>query len=259
MLVTEENLSLAAEILSAARQGAKLSDFEYESRIMPALAGKSHSDRMHMLRLLLEQGAISIQSGIMRPGLPKVPEWIFAASQLGYEKAQELATSLLPSEDLKRKFDDELLTRIGLEGEQALVQMLTKAMPHAVVHHVSLFDDTLGYDIAIETSGRPTIYLEVKTSSRVAGNRFTFFLSRNEEHKSRTLNGWQLACVSISDGVAEYCGALDLSKLRSEIPQNLSDRVEWQSLRIQANLQDLEIQGEFSLLTPILVATDRSS
>lgn len=258
MLVTEENLVLATEILSAAREGANLADFESESRLMPIQAGRSHADRMHMLRLLIEQGTLSIQSGRLCLALNQVPDWLLTASQLGYEAAQDLAIGLLPSDELKRKFDDELLTQIGLDGERALVRMISRAMPDATVRHMSLFDDTLGYDIAVEIAGQAPIYLEVKTSSRVVGDRFTFFLSRNEELKSRSLNGWQLACMSIANGVAQYRGRLELSKIRHEIPQNRTPRVEWQSLRIQTSLAELEIQEQFSTLTPTLISPDRA-
>lgn len=256
MLVTEENLALADEILRAARQGAALSDFESESRLTPVQAGRSHLDRMHMLRLLIQQGAITIQSGTMLPGLSQVPEWLWTASQLGYARAQELAVSFLPTDELRKKFDDELLTKIGLDGENALVQMLTLAVPDAHVRHVSLFDDTLGYDIALERQGRPTVFFEVKTSSRIIGDRFSFFLSRNEENKSRTLAGWQLACISLMNGVAQYRGRFDLNRIRSQIPQNISPSVEWQSLRIQASLNELEVQGDLPVLAPILISPD---
>jgi hypothetical protein len=211
-----------------------------------------------MLRLLIEQGALSVQAGRLCLALNQVPDWLRTASQLGYERAQDLAIGLLPSDELKRKFDDELLAQIGLDGERALVQMLTRAMPEATVRHMSLFDDTLGYDIALEMAGQPPIYLEVKTSSRVVGDRFNFFLSRNEERKSRSLAGWQLACMSIANGVAEYRGKLEISKIQDEIPQNRSSRVEWQSLRIQTSLAELEIQEEFSTLTPAIVSPNRA-
>lgn len=258
MLVTDENLALAAEILRAARQESLLADFESESRLMPVQAGRTHLDRMHMLRLLIDQGAVSIQGSKMCPGLSQVPDWLFTASQLGFSKAQALAIDFLPSDELKRKFDDELLTRIGLQGEKALVEMLSAALPGAKVQHMSLFDDTLGYDIVLEISGRPPIYLEVKTSSRVVNEQFTFFISRNEESKSRTLTGWQLACVSISQGIGSYLGTLDLSRIRHEIPQNLSNTVEWQTLRIKTPLERLEITEYFSGLSPVLIAPDRA-
>ena len=257
MLVTDENLALAGEILGAARQELLLADFENESRLMPVQAGRTHVDRMHMLRLLIDQGAISIQAGKMCPGLTQVPDWLFIASQLGYEKAQALADDFLPSDELKRKFDDELLKRIGLQGEKALVEMLSAAWPGAQVHHVSLFDDTLGYDIVFEISGRQPTYLEVKTSSRVVNDQFTFFISRNEESKSRTLAGWQLACVSIQQGIASFQGTLDLSRIRHEVPQNLSNTVEWQTLRIRTPLEMLETKEYLSGLSPVLVAPDR--
>lgn len=256
MLVTQENLILASEIVGAAKAGTGFADFESESRLMPVFAGRGHQDRMHMMRLLVEQGAVSVRSGTLTLGQLQVPEWLATASNLGFKRAQELADEFLPTDDARKKFDESLLTRIGLEGEQALVEMILNATPNAKVRHVSLFDDTLGYDLVVEMDDSAPIYLEVKTSVRSDKGAFTFFLSRNEESKSRSLKGWQLACVSISEGVASYRGEMDLSRIRSEIPTNSSQRVQWQTLRIQASIGDLEIKVPFSSLLPIFVSSN---
>lgn len=256
MLVTQENLILASEIVGAAKAGTGLAEFESDSRLMPVLAGRGHQDRMHMMRLLVEQGAVSVRSGKLTLGQFQVPEWLATASNLGFKRAQELADEFLPTDEARKKFDEALLTRIGLEGEQALVEMILSAIPQAKVRHVSLFDDTLGYDLVVEIEDSPPIYIEVKTSVRADKGVFTLFLSRNEELKSRTLKGWQLACVSISEGIATYRGEMDLSRLRNEIPANSSQRVQWQTLRIQESIDDLEIKVPFSSLAPILVSSN---
>lgn len=239
LTVTPENLVLAKEIILCAENSLNLGEFYRLSIITPATAGKSHQDRQNMFDLLLQEGAVGVVDGSLRLFPGKVPPWLERASQMGYKEAQEVAEKFLVSEEERRVFDDALLKDIGRLGEVAFVEYLQTVPGLTRVTQVSLFDDTLGYDISAELDNGDTYFFEVKTSSRYKEENFRFFLSSNEAERAFNLPNWHLVCMQLSDGSARLLGVLDWDKFASRLPINKSQDVTWNSIKANVLTQEL--------------------
>lgn len=101
------------------------------------------------------------------------------------------------------------------------------------VRHVSLVDDSLGYDIVTPTvnSGESLHLLEVKTSVR-PGKEFDFYLSRNEYRVGLNNVNWSLVCVRIVRNEPQILGHLPISRILDRFPVDQDDSVKWASCRV---------------------------
>ena len=115
---------------------------------------------------------------------------------------------------------------------------------NATINHVSLFDDTLGYDVEVRLDGIKALCFEVKTTTR-SSIKFPFFLSRNEAKVAAALpNLWFLGLVQILDGVATVIGTSSFDTLMPRMPVDKSDDVAWASVSCTfdtSELQSLEL------------------
>ncbi|MFJ2503579.1 protein NO VEIN domain-containing protein [Microbacterium sp. NPDC087592] len=93
-----------------------------------------------------------------------------------------------------RKFDDTARRRLGAAGELALVDWL-HANARAEVVHVSVFDDTVGYDVALLVAGQLRARVEIKTTRRT--DAVVLFVSRNEVETLRRHSTWCLQVVHL--------------------------------------------------------------
>lgn len=117
---------------------------------------------------------------------------------------------------LARTVDSELLARIGAEGEECVV---TACRAYLIgqgrkdlaekVQRVSLFDDTLGYDVTATDLTAVRHRLEVKTTTNPHGS-VTIYLSRNEVEVGLHDPRW---CVVIVRDVFDP----DLEKLEKQV------------------------------------------
>ncbi|WP_146175330.1 DUF3883 domain-containing protein [Paraconexibacter algicola] len=108
------------------------------------------------------------------------------------------AAAFLAIERAQRKFDATDRAAVGTAGEQALVELLEADYPGGV-DHVSQRDDTLGYDIRVDT-GDASWHLEVKSTTR--RGRLTVFLSRNEFLVAQHDAAWKLVVVGLREDLS---------------------------------------------------------
>lgn len=137
---------------------------------------------------------------------------------------------------VRRKFDAERLAAIGLDGEILLVQLL-RARGAVEVNHLSLSDDTLGYDIRASRLGR-TALIEVKATVGVADR---FFLSRNEYETMLATDKWCLQLVHLADdGISSLTFATN-EWLAAIAPIDASDGARWNSAYVTVPRRELGI------------------
>jgi hypothetical protein len=134
------------------------------------------------------------------------------------------------------------LSAIGLKGEFFVLELLQRQLPtHAqsAIKHVSLTDDSAGYDIEapLNETGT-TCYLEVKTTTRPTGS-FRFFLSRNEWRTSTRKPNWFLVLVSLTPQTSELFGHLDSGSLANYMPEDRHRDFPWQVTRGSLSRDDV--------------------
>lgn len=217
-------------ILRLARKRIRLEELRHMSR-HSAVLEQGYEITMKNLEFLLEQGLVAIIDGRVVIGeLPPHP-WIKQGLIEGHPAAWEIVDCFQEAQ-LKFNPDSEVLTAIGLSGEEFVMNTLRETMSDehfALVKHVSKFDDTAGYDIEapMDPSGTPC-FLEVKATTRPHGS-FTFYLSRNESVRSNRLSNWFLVLVSLVGGVGSIFGHLDSRSLTKYMPSDQHRDFQWQS------------------------------
>jgi len=122
--------------------------------------------------------------------------------------------------------------QIGAAGEAAVIQECREEftvlgridlLPSIV--QVSLFDDTLGYDISAPTLQQGSRYLEVKTASAVSDGVFPFYLSRNEyEVGRRHPSEWSLVACERRDETIIVLGWCRAAALGPYLPEDRRGR-----------------------------------
>lgn len=90
-----------------------------------------------------------------------------------------------------RKHDDSARRALGAAGELAYIDWLT-ARTDATIEHVSFYDDSAGFDVAMLVGASVRAQIEVKSSRNADG--FSFYLSRNEY---RTMVGSRRWCMQL--------------------------------------------------------------
>lgn len=128
-----------------------------------------------------------------------------------------------------RKFTDTAQRALGAAGETALTQWL-EVNVNARVLHVSEFDDTAGYDVALIAGGRIQARIEVKSTRRE--DSVVLFLSRNEIETMRERDNWCLQVVHLdaSDGIRSLSWVTPETILAGEPQDGLL--ASWQSMKM---------------------------
>jgi hypothetical protein len=232
---------VALEILRLGKSGNDYESFVSASILKPLGSGTNHSDRMRVFESLLHEGCLRIEEGKFFSDTGHVPSWLIDGVADGFVDAEEVANELLDSPDQRKKFDAEILAQIGLKGEQAFVRALREQLPASVIiNHVSLFDDTRGYDVEITFPGLRKLCFEVKTTSRNS-RHFEFFLSRNEAKVASGLGeSWLLGLVQIKEGVPSVLGTSPSDAFLSRLPQDVSEDVRWASISCSLEFTGLQ-------------------
>ena len=234
-------LPLFRDVLDFARNRVAISDYRgYALRAKGAGAG--YDDRMRALDFLLQQGCIQLADGKLSLNKAADWEWIGPLLRAGSEGAWEIADTYVPSR-VVCKVEEGFLAEIGLAGELAVLSELERLLPKddfRRVSHVSLTDDSAGYDIlSPRISGKPPLaMLEVKTSTRVS-SLFRFFISRNEINKGLMNQDWSLVCVELHGDEAKILGHLGMEYFSSDLPKDVSDTVRVSQLEIELSKADL--------------------
>jgi hypothetical protein len=168
-------------------------------------------------------------------------DWLTAALKTGNRLAWKLVDALDTPNAIEKKFNGAELKRIGDLGEFFLMQSLKEFHTeelHDKIDHVSLRDDTLGYDIEAPSHHDPDIImqLEVKTTVRPVDEYFDFFLSRNEFEVGRSKRNWCIVAIAISNGEPQVIGHLYCYQFESRIPVDSDPSVKWNSCKIKVSL-----------------------
>jgi hypothetical protein len=206
-------------------------------------AGTSYYDRIRVKDQLIDEGFIRIDGNRLRLGVAKRVEWLEQSLAQGQSEAWELC-DLYPRRKLKFDPDDTASRELGLAGELYVMELLKEVIPHGFqdrIIHVSLEDDSAGYDIRTPSTNGPEgeVLLEVKTSSRT-GPGFRLFLSRNEVETGLRNPNWHLLLVAAHQGKFEIAGAINMSAIADLLPQDTSDEARWMSLRLVVPVEDLD-------------------
>jgi len=146
------------------------------------------------------------------------------------------------------KVDLELRARIGSAGERALVELL-EANPAAIVDHVALWADGLGYDVSVR-HGLQEGHLEVKSTTR--RHRLTLHLSRNEFLVSQRDPAWILVALRLDpdDFRLRSVATIDSAWLAQQMPTDTGDHGSWETCRVDVPTDSI-VPG-LGPLSPIL-------
>lgn len=227
---------ISLEVFKAAKLGMTVKDFELHCRLAPVSIGKSFFDRMRVAESLIKDKFISIEDGYLNINSSDIPEFLFGKLSIGSPTAWEILDCINPSKKYIDKLDQDLLIKIGLDGEYAVINDLKKILPcdsHSRLKHISLIDDSVGYDILSPSLKNVEEYLllEVKTSVR-PGDNFTFFISKNEARVAKRNINWFLIGVELNSNGYKIIGFLNYLMFSDLLPLNQSSQCQWESAKI---------------------------
>lgn len=227
---------LSLEILTAARSGMAVKDFEIQCRLTPITNGKSYFDRIRVAESLIQDKLITVEDGYLKLSKNSIPESLVKTLVTGSEIAWKILDCIDPPRRLLQKLDQDLLRKIGLDGELAVLkelEILLTRQEFQRVRHVSLVDDSAGFDIQAPSlkNTEETLLLEIKTSVR-PGDLFTFYISKNEVRVARQNKNWFLIGVESSSAGFKVFGSLLFNSFSDLLPLNQSDNGEWETAKI---------------------------
>lgn len=230
--------AVAAEIVGEACKRTSLHDYKSYARLKPVGIGDDYNYRISVLRELLTEGVLKLvdDERLMIADLSALP-WFDEALDRGWRGAWNLQEIHEQHIGGPRKFSSERLAEIGLIGEEYVVGQLREALPeelHAHVKHVSLSDDTAGFDIQSPSTKSELAlrFVEVKTSSRPNAAAFTLYLSRNEFEKGCKDPRWCVVAVQIIDGECQTVGHIFAHQIESRMPRDVTSNVSWETARL---------------------------
>lgn len=229
-------LSMALEVVQAAQKRMSIHEFDRRAILLPHIAGASYIDRMRVLEKLIQDRIVGLDNKILVLGSIDDVGWILDGLRFGSEQTWAIAEVIDRRERMLGKFNAENQAEIGRIGEEAVMEQLRKTVPDdqlSKLRQVSLFDDSLGYDIVSPSiSGQNQIQLiEVKTSVR-PGDKFSFFISRNEFRVGSNNSNWKLVCVQIVEGSAKILGHFSIEQILDRFPNEIDDDVKWESCSV---------------------------
>ena len=237
MTPSKEWLELVKEVIELARKNMSYKDFEVFAKFSPSQLGKSYFDRMNVLSEMEKDELVIVEDGRLRINNKQLPTWLRDGLVDGYEKSWEILELLDLNGKLLKKVDYEILKEIGLDGEKAVMEQLKNELWTEVykkVRHVSLTDDSLGYDIYTPSciSLDDFLLYEVKTSS-YSGKFFHFYISRNEAKIAAKNTNWFLIGVIKKSNKFEIVGHLKFDVFESFLPTDNSENVSWESAKVK--------------------------
>jgi hypothetical protein len=230
---------LALEVVTAARNKTSVREFKKQCELSPPTPGKSYFDRERVWESLMDECLIENDNGILRLTrniLNITPEWLIQGLETGSELSWRIVEQCAPTEQVLKKIDIRLLQKIGLEGELAVIKHLKEFLPdttHNNIKHVSLVDDSAGFDIHTPSTKNPdnVNLLEVKTYSR-PGDVFSFYISRNEARVAFNNENWRLIGVARKLDSYHILGSLRFSQFSHLLPVDSSHNGMWETAKI---------------------------
>lgn len=230
---------ISLDVIAAARIGMSVKDFEIQCRLAPSANGKSFFDRIRVAESLIRDKFISSEDGYLKLAQNSIPESLVDNLLSGSEVAWKILDCIDPSKKLLKKLDQDLLNKIGLDGERAVIGELKTHLSqedYGKIRHISLVDDSAGFDVQ-SPSVRNTddvVFLEVKTSVR-PGDTFTFYISKNEARVGRQNQNWFLIGVeTFSEGYRVF-GHISFNAFSDFLPLNQSSSGEWETAKIMVS------------------------
>ena len=127
---------LALEVLSAARKGISVKDFEVQCRLTPIENGKSFFDRIRVADSLKNNGMIEAEDGYLRLSVKDIPISLIDDLKIGSVIAWDILECIDPTKKRLSKIDLELLHKIGLDGEFAVIDELKKSLPQSEIKRI---------------------------------------------------------------------------------------------------------------------------
>ena len=232
-------LELVEEILRSAVRRRPIADLRLRAKISPPIPGLMYQDWERVLDSLLEEGLIKIEEGILCRGTIQNNPKFMEGLKNGHFDSWKLIEIYDSSGKFARKFDAEHRLEIGRRGEEEVVRKLHQKLPtkfHHGIRHVSLLDDSVGFDIETPSIEDPNkhVFLEVKTTTRL-GPKFNFFLSRNEANVAGRNPNWYLVLVAISDNQPIILGRLKFESFKELLPKDVSENAHWESVWVSLN------------------------
>lgn len=227
---------ISLEVLMAARMGLAVKDFEVQCRLAPMENGKTFFDRIRVAESLIRDGLIATEDGYLKLSNRVIPESLITNLKTGSVIAWKILDCIDPPQKIFQKIDQELLNQIGLEGELLVISELNKSLASdevGRVKHISLVDDSAGYDIQAPSlrNLESNLLLEVKTSVR-PGENFHFYISKNEARVAQQNSNWFLVGVESTANGYQLLGSLAFNVFANFLPINQSPSGQWESARI---------------------------
>lgn len=224
--------SLALRCAEAASKKMLFEDFKLQARHSLSL-GKGFQDQLTVLEALIDEDYIALVDSRLTLAHLVESEWLKSSIYDGDPEAWDFV-DLYPNQNWKFDPNDMTNHLLGLHGEAYVIQQLKQAIDidiHSRIKHISLYDDTAGFDIQAPSRFEinPDAQIEVKSSTR-SGSVCRFFLTKNEYLKSQTLPNWNLVFVRKIHGKFEIVGHLTANQLTALVPHDVSSNVEWASV-----------------------------
>jgi hypothetical protein len=240
--LTDSWIEVASEIIEASESRWTVEDYKRFCGLQLPEAGKDRFFRLNVLAEMLQQNLVVLEDGRLALGDPNNSTWLCNELRRGDTAAWSFVEASYPAKTA-RKFDDQHLKEIGLEGEKWVVEQYREKLSAEFldrIRHVSVTDDTLGFDIASPSIQYKSRYLhiEVKTSVR-ATSKFEFYLSRNEYEVSRKDQNWVLLLVRKQAGLYEIFGHAYHSTLHGLVPIDVDDSGSWASAKLSLASADV--------------------
>lgn len=240
--LTDSWIEVASEIVEASESRWTVEDYKRFCGLQLPEAGKDRFFRLNVLAEMLQQNLIALEDGRLALGDPNSSTWLCNELRKGDKAAWSFFEAAYPAKSA-RKFDDRHLKEIGLEGEKWVVEQYREKLSAEIfdrIRHVSVTDDTLGFDIATPSMKYNSRYLhiEVKASVR-ATSKFEFYLSRNEYEISLKDQNWILLLVRKQAGLYEVFGHAYHSALASLVPVDVDDSGSWASAKLSLGSADV--------------------
>jgi len=236
---TNSWIEVALEIIEFAQKRSTVDDFKHFCAMQYAGLEKSYTQRMEVLTSLLASNIVLLRDKKLAVGSLNKADWIEQGLKNGNTDIWKLANFIRPDSPVIKKFDSDQLIDIGLRGEEFIIETLKSKIPadhERLIRHVSLIDDTLGYDIQSPSikDAKLTVCLEIKTTVR-PDHDFGLFLSKNEFNISQNSNEWHLVLVKISNGEPSILGYIKGSQISGLMPKDSDKRVTWQTVKIKVD------------------------
>ena len=230
------HLDMAVKALNFFSKNKKTyQDYNNFISTLPASITESYNDRINILNELLRLNFLKTKQGLFYINKKMINKEDREKLLYGNESLWKL----MEASNKKIKFNNEELKKRGLIGEKFLIKLLKKRITeekHNKIKHISLEDDTAGYDILTPSviDNENIVALEVKTS-KIVSNNFNFYLSRNEYKKGTEYTNWYLVFVELKNELCNLIGHSRLDIISEYIPREYDESVRWESLQIKLN------------------------